>query len=642
MGNDMGSTSIKVGTGRRTRTNTGCITCRIRRVKCDETKPNCNKCAYSRRVCDGYLLASAPPQTRSHTSGQEFKTSNKPLSRRALAVAVRQLNAPGPSVRLLLPSPYLGDDVACFDFFRFRLTTGLEGSKGPQAVSGFWNSTLLQASHVEPAVWHAVAALGALHRKWEVVSSGSLGKQGKTSSGSGFAKYLDEFDSSTSSLTDDGNEGESGRNLTLHSVRLAEQAGTCYTKALSLARSIRDPSIMLVLSIALAATANVSGRWVDSSVHYRAGQRIMSQLRKDCPNKSMTELQINAAESLAKLGLQLVSFQEQSAPYPCIEIHEIGVSTTGEPFPRSLVSSQDQRTWGLHRANIELVDIVRRILLEAGLHNPGDLSHSVDIMSRTQSQRGIIKDLEKWEYETIYILSNTIDPTHRKRLDLLCIKLLHTLARLFIAASVMNPDIHSELSWDDHLAHFDRILTLGALILRIENQQNPLLLSVMSLDEPAINMALWITATRCRQPMVRRRALQLLRGARRLEGSWMSNSAAAAAERMIQIEEEGLDNLTVQLPQWETLEPTLMADIEAEDREPRSWLGPEAKWGVKAASKWNVSGAVIVPLERRITQVDVSAEYDAHVGRSRGDLVLIFAGRDDCVPLRRGKVSVYF
>ncbi|PFH63046.1 hypothetical protein XA68_10087 [Ophiocordyceps unilateralis] len=32
----------------------GCQMCRTRRIKCDETKPTCNQCAKSRRVCPGY------------------------------------------------------------------------------------------------------------------------------------------------------------------------------------------------------------------------------------------------------------------------------------------------------------------------------------------------------------------------------------------------------------------------------------------------------------------------------------------------------------------------------------------------------------------------------------------------------------
>ncbi|RDW74905.1 hypothetical protein BP6252_06047 [Coleophoma cylindrospora] len=37
-----------------TKTKTGCMTCKIRRVKCDEGKPACKKCVSTGRVCDGY------------------------------------------------------------------------------------------------------------------------------------------------------------------------------------------------------------------------------------------------------------------------------------------------------------------------------------------------------------------------------------------------------------------------------------------------------------------------------------------------------------------------------------------------------------------------------------------------------------
>lgn len=34
----------------------GCLTCRIRKVKCDEAKPACHKCRSTGRKCDGYSV----------------------------------------------------------------------------------------------------------------------------------------------------------------------------------------------------------------------------------------------------------------------------------------------------------------------------------------------------------------------------------------------------------------------------------------------------------------------------------------------------------------------------------------------------------------------------------------------------------
>ncbi|KAF5603214.1 transcriptional regulatory moc3 [Fusarium pseudocircinatum] len=41
-----------------TKGKTGCITCRIRRVKCDEDKPSCHRCVSTGRKCDGYDLTA--------------------------------------------------------------------------------------------------------------------------------------------------------------------------------------------------------------------------------------------------------------------------------------------------------------------------------------------------------------------------------------------------------------------------------------------------------------------------------------------------------------------------------------------------------------------------------------------------------
>ncbi|KAI0413591.1 hypothetical protein F5X98DRAFT_366449 [Xylaria grammica] len=52
-GNDEEDPSQKRGPVRK-RTKTGCLTCRKRRIKCDEGKPTCNNCLKSKRQCEGY------------------------------------------------------------------------------------------------------------------------------------------------------------------------------------------------------------------------------------------------------------------------------------------------------------------------------------------------------------------------------------------------------------------------------------------------------------------------------------------------------------------------------------------------------------------------------------------------------------
>ncbi|CAK4032808.1 Transcriptional regulatory moc3 [Lecanosticta acicola] len=116
------------------KTRTGCITCKIRRVKCDEDKPFCKRCTTTGRKCDGYV-------------------------------------SPGESTTLKSPEPLtvaLANDVTCdalerriFDFFRARTAPCVSG----YFQDAVWDRIVLQLSHSEPAVRYAVNALGALHEE---------------------------------------------------------------------------------------------------------------------------------------------------------------------------------------------------------------------------------------------------------------------------------------------------------------------------------------------------------------------------------------------------------------------------------------------------------------------------------------------
>lgn len=51
---------------------TGCVTCEIRKVKCDEGKPFCKRCCETGRNCDGYAVQ---PATRKKTGSDRLLTS---------------------------------------------------------------------------------------------------------------------------------------------------------------------------------------------------------------------------------------------------------------------------------------------------------------------------------------------------------------------------------------------------------------------------------------------------------------------------------------------------------------------------------------------------------------------------------------
>jgi hypothetical protein len=111
--------------------------CAARRVKCDETRPNCLRCTTTRRVCDGYThVPCVDPSDLcrvplAFTTDPSADVNPCALSRRSFA------------------------------FFIQRTSPQLAGLFG----SAFWERLVLQAAHYEPAIRHAITAIGSLHEQ---------------------------------------------------------------------------------------------------------------------------------------------------------------------------------------------------------------------------------------------------------------------------------------------------------------------------------------------------------------------------------------------------------------------------------------------------------------------------------------------
>ncbi|KAL7962807.1 hypothetical protein V8C34DRAFT_269948 [Trichoderma compactum] len=131
----------------RRKVKTGCLTCKKRRVKCDEARPSCERCVSTGRVCDGYgiwdSISKAPGKLK---DGRASALSN--------AIVLSQVQ------RVSEKTYSIG-----FEYFRRYTVNKLPGV----FESGFWNSLVFQAC-VDPAVLHAATALGAAHKNKEAIS----------------------------------------------------------------------------------------------------------------------------------------------------------------------------------------------------------------------------------------------------------------------------------------------------------------------------------------------------------------------------------------------------------------------------------------------------------------------------------------
>ncbi|EFQ31643.1 uncharacterized protein GLRG_06932 [Colletotrichum graminicola M1.001] len=109
---------------------TGCFTCKIRRVKCDEAKPDCLRCSKTGRVCDGYPDPAKPISLQLQLL--------KPLS--------------------LFPETGMQESRA-LEYFCNMVSPNLPGATDPY----FWTHLVVQFSRYEPAVRHSIIAISSLY-----------------------------------------------------------------------------------------------------------------------------------------------------------------------------------------------------------------------------------------------------------------------------------------------------------------------------------------------------------------------------------------------------------------------------------------------------------------------------------------------
>ncbi|KAJ5804952.1 hypothetical protein N7474_010839 [Penicillium riverlandense] len=113
-----------------TKSKTGCDTCKVRRIKCDEVKPHCLRCTSTGRRC-GYSIGP-PPKT----------------------IGRLQLD--------ITPFSYQGSrERRAFEYYFHQAGPSLSGVLD----QAFWTGSVLQICRVEPVIWDAIISLSALYER---------------------------------------------------------------------------------------------------------------------------------------------------------------------------------------------------------------------------------------------------------------------------------------------------------------------------------------------------------------------------------------------------------------------------------------------------------------------------------------------
>ncbi|KAK2001498.1 hypothetical protein LX36DRAFT_653242 [Colletotrichum falcatum] len=138
---------------------TGCKTCKIRRVKCDEARPICERCCKARITCDGYDTRLTPGDTLAMEGKPKQNPAGTPAPSATAACRVL-LRRPCLNTNPVLGSFSHQQEVPYFDFFRHELINDLSG----YSCSDFWSRIVLCEAMGRACVRHAVLAVAALSR----------------------------------------------------------------------------------------------------------------------------------------------------------------------------------------------------------------------------------------------------------------------------------------------------------------------------------------------------------------------------------------------------------------------------------------------------------------------------------------------
>ncbi|KAL8388500.1 hypothetical protein RB595_009205 [Gaeumannomyces hyphopodioides] len=507
---------------------TGCITCKVRKVKCDEAKPFCVRCMKSGRQCDGYLDPSVMASRRkSNRDGRALSVGGSPYS----------------SFSTLLEWA-VPEEKRAFHFFQQVTAPHLAGDL--DAV--FWKVLVLQVCQAEPAVRHAVLAVSSMH---ESLTQGD----GPAAISPSSSPHLDPASPGTK----------------------ASFALQQYNKAIAcLLDRMKDttsrPLAPLLTCVLFVCLEFMHGKDKESLIHLEQGRQILSKLDRKAASRD-PEIDIVKLHLVPiYLRLSLTSFLFGGRPVP---------------IPQGLKTLPDVPTMfeSVHEIRFVLYDFMDEVL--RFMQRARQARYGNDVLAETfaalsEEQDSLKKRLAK--FGVAFSLYQVVRPAHMSDVSSAVFQMyLHTM-NIWVATSLSN----AEACFDDHLSSFSAIIPLAALILnkpeafstmgraRAGQQQpgEPTDSRAIFTFETYVIPILYYVATKCRHPLIRHSALDLLKqNPQRRENLWQASRMAAIAEHIVKVEEESVGDDASNPPFHPTMLMSPPYDASPEQNQQQSVFG---------------------------------------------------------------------
>ncbi|KAL3433448.1 hypothetical protein BDV09DRAFT_172007 [Aspergillus tetrazonus] len=534
------------------RSRNGCITCRIRRVKCDEERPHCRRCQSTGRKCDGYTpLTGQQPKQQPQQQAAKAGSSELRIIQHTPQVTQPTQLCMFPGVDTLLTE----DEYRALEFFNVQTVSCF----GPRA--GGW---LLNAACQDSAIRRAAMALGTMHR---VVL----------------------YHSRTPP-----HDRRRGMQLAL------QQYNSAIRQGLKLFAGSNDSSADGILSMCVLffCLDSLQGHFRSALRHVGSGLRILAQRQLRGQRAENTLLPPDVIQSLfAALEAQMLEIDGQS---PLLDENGLPVRGAGRPAPLWTLEEAQDTFRSIYN------DFLRLLSFSARLEEPVDELEMVQIVEQVMARKQQVQtDLDAWSLEFDHFLAHIFHwDNHASRQSVRMLQLWRTMLTMVLQMGWPPQDT----AWGSHLSELNIILDLAEQIIvmsppvelessagstfslqghsragspsgsrsrsmstsssasrddsptttpppRLKKETDPQSTYTPILPRPfhsspsrftlalGILPALWTIATQCRDSSVRYRAIDLIGRSKRREGVWDSDLHFRLALQLARHEEQaaGLD-----------------------------------------------------------------------------------------------------
>lgn len=469
-------------------------TYRIRKIKCDERRPFCDKCTKTQRKCDGYGIWT----DKTIASISKLSAPITPQCRCA---------SPREAISFTLPLLDIAyEERDHLEWFRLRTSTKLPGL----FISCFWNSLLIQACLSEDAVLHAVLAISSLHKAHMLAEAGDL----------------------NASLQIRASEQRTLRHYikAIRHLRPHLQANTKCSRR-----------VALIVCIVLTSTDLLRGHFSTAKTHVNCGEKLLleidptkrSQIYKN-HNLDLTDTMIAAAFLRLRLQGKLFTYWKCEYDPPL----QGGL----EPISFKIVtfSSYNEAWQNLAKSMNEAFVLTRQ------MHNARNTS-KISTYELSKRREDIKEHLENWlcvHQSTAYTSEDRYCCSDRVVHGTL--KAYHTMISIMVNVCL---DAEDEEAYDSQTELFITLLQqlidlyqltwgLGVPVYG-HKPVHQYLMSRSIVDMGNIPL-LYHVITKCRVYRIRIQALRLLEMLNNREGFWDSNIMCRVARRVVEIEERDL------------------------------------------------------------------------------------------------------